>query len=125
MLWRLWLLVIFALLSGNAAAGGRVPLPALNVDKSTKCVAPPEVMRREHMNMLARQKVRTVQFGIRGEPVHLAGCIACHASKTTGSVLGRSDGFCESCHAYVGVRIDCFDCHQPTVKRDTAAARSQ
>jgi hypothetical protein len=114
-----------ALLAAGAAAGGRVPMPALTVDKSTQCVAPPEVMRREHMRMLARQKVRTVQFGIRGEPVHLAGCIECHASKTTGSVVGSPDAFCESCHAYVGVRLDCFDCHQPTVKRSTAAGRPQ
>lgn len=115
------LAVAAALVATSALAGGRVPKPALEVDKSTRCVAAPEVMRREHPRMLAEQKVRTVRLGIRGEPVHLAGCIDCHASKTTGSVIGSKDAFCESCHTYVGVRLDCFDCHQPTVRRSAAA----
>ena len=116
---------IGAFVAAGAVAGERVPKPVIAVDKSTQCVAPADVMRREHHRMLARQKERTVRLGIRGEPVHLAGCIDCHASKTTGSVIGSPDAFCQSCHAYAAVRIDCFDCHQPTVKRSTAAARAQ
>ena len=42
----------------------------------------------------------------------LKGCIDCHASSKTGSVLGE-EGFCSSCHAYAAVKIDCFECHTP------------
>jgi len=34
------------------AEGSRVPLPSITVDRTTKCVAPPDVMRRTHMEML-------------------------------------------------------------------------
>jgi hypothetical protein len=27
-------------------------------------------------------------------------------------VLGK-DGFCQECHAYAAVKLDCWDCHQP------------
>lgn len=112
------------LVAASATAGERVPRPAIVVDKSTQCVAPADVMRRTHHRMLERQKDRTVRLGIRGEPGNLAGCIECHASKASGSVIGSADAFCQSCHDYVGVRLDCFGCHQPTVKRGKAAARA-
>jgi hypothetical protein len=41
--------------------------------------------------------------------------VQCHASKTTGSVLGGK-GFCQSCHAYAGVTLDCFECHAAKAK---------
>ena len=52
-------------------------------------------------------------FGISGGKVDLNGCIDCHASKSNGSVLGSNQNFCQSCHAYAAVNIDCFECHQP------------
>ncbi|MBI3523221.1 MAG: Hdr-like menaquinol oxidoreductase cytochrome c subunit [Betaproteobacteria bacterium] len=96
-----------------AADGGRVPKPVVKIERPGQCVAPPEVIRRTHMDLLVHQRDRTVHLGERGAKISLNGCIACHASKTTGSVLGSNENFCQSCHAYVAVKLDCFECHQP------------
>jgi hypothetical protein len=105
--------VVLALaLSVTAIAAAEVPQPRFSVDRSTQCVAPPEVMRRTHMQMLMHRRDRTVHLGIRGGDEALAQCISCHASRTTGAAIGAPDAFCQSCHDYVGVRLDCFDCHQ-------------
>jgi hypothetical protein len=90
----------------------RTPVPNMATESSGKCVAPPEEMRRNHMEMLKHQRDRTLRSGIRGEPASLNACIECHAGKKTGSVLGKGE-FCESCHAYAAVKLDCFECHQP------------
>jgi hypothetical protein len=105
-------MLAFAGLAAAARAEGRVPLPQLAVDKSTACVAPPEVMRRTHMEMLKHRRDRTVHQGVRGGDESLTRCLECHASKTTGAAIGAPDAFCQSCHDYVGVKLDCFDCHQ-------------
>jgi len=54
----------------------------------------------------------TVHEGVRGGDQALNRCLECHASKTTGAAIGSPDAFCQSCHDYVGVKLDCFDCHQ-------------
>ena len=90
----------------------RTPVPNMKVESPGKCIAPAEEMRRNHMEMLKHQRDRTMRSGIRGEPASLNACIECHASKKTGSVLGKGD-FCESCHSYAAVKLDCWDCHQP------------
>jgi len=100
-------------LSLAALAAGRVPQPAYEVDRSTTCVAPPAEMRRTHMDLLKHRRDRTVHEGVRGGKTSLETCIDCHATRTGGSVTGRPDAFCQGCHAYAGVRLDCFECHQP------------
>jgi len=62
--------------------------------------------------MLFHQRDRTMREGIRATRFSLKGCVDCHASAKTGSVLGE-EGFCSSCHAYASVKIDCFECHTP------------
>ena len=94
------------------AQSSRVPLPNITVDKSTTCVAPAEVMRRTHMDMLKHGRDKTVHLGVRGGDESLSRCIQCHAGKTTGAAIGAPDAFCQSCHDYVGVKLDCFECHQ-------------
>jgi hypothetical protein len=100
----------------------RTPVPNMVTEGDGKCIAPPEEMRRNHMEMLKHQRDRTLRQGIRGEPASLNACIECHASKKTGSVLGKGD-FCESCHAYAAVKLDCWDCHQPKAKFKAAGAK--
>jgi hypothetical protein len=99
-----------------ADAAGRVAKPAISVDRSTQCIDTPEVMRRTHMDMLKHQRDRTVRAGVRGEKVHLNGCVECHAGPGTGpaagSVIGSPQAFCEGCHRYAAVKLDCFECHQ-------------
>jgi len=97
----------------------RVPLPVVKIEKGEACVAPAEEMRRDHMKMLFHQRDRTMHEGIRSTRFSLKGCVECHASSKTGSVLGEQ-GFCASCHAYASVSIDCFECHTPM--RSTQAA---
>lgn len=99
-----------ALLAAPALAGA--PKPAIKIENPGQCIAPADEMRRNHMEMLKHQRDRTMRHGIRGEKASLNECINCHASKATGSVLGK-DGFCQECHSYAAVKLDCWDCHQP------------
>ncbi len=104
-----------AALPALAGEPARTPTPAISIENPGKCIAPADEMRRNHMEMLKHQRDRTLRAGIRGEPASLNACIDCHASKKTGSVLGEG-GFCQSCHAYAAVTLDCFECHQPKAK---------
>jgi hypothetical protein len=103
--------------SSAEPAQGRVPHPTILVDKATQCIDSPAVMRRSHMEMLKHQRDRTVHLGERRVKVTLNSCIDCHAGKGTGaaagSVTGSAQAFCESCHRYAAVKLDCFECHQP------------
>ena len=110
------LLVVFtgiAVLPAPALAGegGRTAKPVIEIANPGKCIAPVGEMRRNHMDMLKHQRDRTMRQGIRGEPASLNACIECHASKKTGSVLGSNDNFCQGCHSYAAVKLDCFECH--------------
>lgn len=119
--WRL-LALAFALPAATlgAPAGadevGRTPKPSIVIESREHCVAPPEQMRREHPDMLRHQRDRTVRSGERGMKVSLNACIACHADRRSGSVIGSDHAFCQGCHSYAAVHIDCFDCHQPSVR---------
>ncbi len=95
---------------------GRVALPTVKIEKGGKCVEPTDEMRRNHMNMILHQRDQTVQRGIRTTRHSLKNCIDCHANPKTNSVLGK-DGFCESCHTYAAVRMDCFECHSPSPRK--------
>ena len=117
---RLWsALVLLAAVAAPVLA--EVPQPAVVIAKPGQCVAPVEEMRRSHMDMLKHQRDKTLRQGERGAKASLNACIDCHASRDNGSVLGGKDNFCESCHRYVAVKLDCFECHQP--KAQAAGAR--
>lgn len=106
----------FAVLAGT-------PKPAIVIAEPAKqCIAPNDVMRRTHMDLLKHQRDRTLRQGIRGEKASLNACVECHAGKTSGSVLGP-DGFCQSCHSYASVKLDCFECHSAKAKKSAVAAR--
>lgn len=93
----------------------RVPQPNVNIVYGDKCVEPTEDMRRNHMKYILHQRDATMHQGIRGTKHSLKGCINCHADPETNSVLGE-DGFCQACHTYAAVKMDCFGCH--THKRE-------
>jgi hypothetical protein len=98
----------------------RVALPAIKIEKGEACVAPVAEMRRDHMKMLLHQRDRTMRQGLREPRFSLKGCVDCHASQKTGSVLGK-EGFCSSCHEYAAVSMDCFECHSPNPQKRAAA----
>ena len=97
--------------SGPRAAQGRVPQPVIESARGDQCVGDPSFMRRNHMELLKHQRDDTVHGGIRSTKYSLKACIACHASQKTDSVAAASTNFCQSCHAFAAVRIDCFECH--------------
>jgi hypothetical protein len=108
-----WLLFALTALVLPASAADGVPKPEIVIANPGKCIAPEDEMRRNHMEMLKHQRDKTLRLGQRGAKVTLNGCIECHASKKTGSVLGSDENFCQGCHAYAAVSLDCFECHQP------------
>jgi hypothetical protein len=119
-------LAVVLTVAGFAAAeekrARRVAVPVVKIEKGEACVAPTEDMRRDHMNMLLHQRDRTLRQGIREPHFSLKNCVDCHASRETGSVLGK-DGFCSSCHVYAAVSMDCFECHTPLRQKRAAATR--
>ena len=104
----------FAAIAGAAAESGtpasRVPVPVIETPAGERCVEDTDFMRRNHMALLKHQRDKTVHEGIRTVRHSLQNCVACHASKQTGRVTGEG-GFCESCHRYASVKLDCFECH--------------
>jgi hypothetical protein len=115
------LAVAAALAAGLAFAAGRAAKPAVIIERPGACVEATDVMRRDHMKFLLHQRDRTMREGIRTKPHSLAGCVDCHASTKTGSVLG-AQGFCESCHTYAGVHLDCWECHTPKARAQAVGA---
>jgi hypothetical protein len=89
--------------------------------KGDKCVEPTDVMRRNHMEFILHQRDDTMRRGVRTEKHSLKACINCHADPKTNSVLGK-DGFCESCHTYTAVSVDCFGCHNHKAEKKIGSA---
>ncbi|MGZ5103629.1 MAG: hypothetical protein ACXWHC_12510 [Usitatibacter sp.] len=100
-------LAAFALLGLASAASA----PVLDRARSGPCVEDPKVMRRSHMDMLLHGRDDTVLHGVRDPKHDLGGCVDCHASRADGKVVGSERHFCQGCHAYAAVKIDCFECH--------------
>jgi hypothetical protein len=109
-----------AFLAALLMVAARADAPKPGIERGAACVAPVAEMRRDHMKMLLHQRDRTVRQGLREPRFSLKGCVDCHASQRTGSVLGK-EGFCASCHEYAAVRIDCFECHSPNAQKRSAA----
>lgn len=83
--------------------------------KAEECVEPEDVIRTKHMDFLMHQRDETMIEGIRETKHSLKECINCHVAETKqdGSPLhyGDEEHFCTTCHAAVGQKIDCFQCH--------------
>ncbi|MDO8767997.1 MAG: hypothetical protein Q7K57_04715 [Burkholderiaceae bacterium] len=95
----------------SQATSSRVPKPVIETARGDTCVEDPAFMRRNHMTLLKHQRDDTLRGGIRTSKYSLKACIACHASQATDSVTVASTNFCQSCHNYAAVKIDCFECH--------------
>lgn len=103
----------------ESSSSGRVATPAHVEASGEKCVRDEAYMKRHHMEELKHQRNETMRKGIRTSEFSLQNCINCHADKKTNSVLGK-DGFCQNCHTYAAVKIDCFECHSSKPKAATA-----
>lgn len=104
-------LLLVASLAAAAPALTQVPHPVIEPARGGVCVDEPAVMRRDHMKMLRHQRDETLREGVRGAKYSLKACIECHASPSTNSVVASQTNFCQSCHNYAAVSIDCFECH--------------
>jgi hypothetical protein len=120
---RGFLALLIALLALPAFAAD---LPHWPKPKGEACIASVEVMRRDHPDMLKHQRDDTLRLGIRGAKASLKACVECHASTATdGHVvpINEPGQFCRSCHDYVAVKPDCFECHATTPKAPVREAR--
>lgn len=97
----------YNLLSGKAAGE-----PTLTLGTHEKeCVLPAKEMRAMHMKVLDDWRDRVVRddervtqvSGGRSLRMSLTGtCLGCHTQKAE---------FCDRCHGYAAVDLDCFGCH--------------
>lgn len=96
------------------AALADVDRPVIVKGKGERCVEPTEVMRSDHMRFLFHQRDETVIKGVRTKRHSLKQCVHCHATQDEAGryiPINAEGQFCQSCHEYASVKIDCFDCH--------------
>ena len=101
---------------------GEVPSPVVPKAKAKAneefgCVEPVTEMRKNHMKFILHQRDDTMQTGIRTSKYALAECINCHVSPEQNGTYASYDEeehFCNACHTYTAVNIDCFGCHRDT-----------
>jgi hypothetical protein len=119
---RIAVLALAAMLAASSAAAATNAPPELDRARAGPCVQDPKVMRKTHMDLLQHDRDDTVHRGIRDRKTSLAGCVDCHASRSDGRVIGSERHFCQGCHSYAAVKLDCFECHASTAR--AAAART-
>ena len=116
----LMLAVVLLAMAGVSIAGGKADWTdwksgtslAATVEKS--CVRDTAFMRRNHMELIQHARIDTVRKGVRGLDGSISECIACHVNKDDKGVdipVNQEGQFCAACHEYVGVALDCYQCH--------------
>lgn len=107
-------LLCIAVLLPGCVASADINLPELPRGAGENCVEPTELMRKNHMDYLIHQRDLTVYSGIRTPRHSLVGCVQCHVQRDDHGRFIPIDApgqFCQSCHGFVGVKLDCFECH--------------
>ncbi len=119
--------LLLLLLQVTAPALAEVPAPTIGKGKGEHCVEDTAFMRRNHMELLKHQREDTMHLGIRTAKYSLKECVSCHTVEKAGHVISvaEPEHFCRSCHAYAGVKPDCFQCHSsvPEPKGQATAAK--
>ncbi len=110
-----------------ASAGGSllpvIPEAQARVSETQGCVEPVDDMRKNHMEYILHQRDKTVHEGIRTQQHSLVECINCHVSDAPDAPrVSSEEHFCNSCHTYAAVKVDCFQCH---ADRPVNTAQSQ
>ncbi|ESQ10537.1 MAG: hypothetical protein N838_18780 [Thiohalocapsa sp. PB-PSB1] len=101
-------------LSSQAEDVGGFVLESSKAATLDHCVEPTEYMRRNHMELIRHQRDTTVYGGIRSTKHSMAGCVGCHVGYDDNHQplpINAEHQFCESCHDYAAVTLNCFDCH--------------
>lgn len=110
--WTALTAVVVAIPLGWAIAGDLTP--EIPPAKGEQCVEPTDVMRRDHMDFILHQRDETMHRGIRTEKYELEECLECHVQRGPDGEYPRFPSpqhFCNSCHVFAAVHIDCFGCH--------------
>ncbi len=110
----------YALVAGAQDSNSSLLPKHPQASRGEQCVEPTDVIRRNHMKFLLHQRDETMHRGIRTTKHSLKNCISCHASKDDNGKyipINAEGEFCQSCHAYAAVTLDCFQCHA-TVPED-------
>ncbi len=97
-----------------AAVYPEVVKPEIPPARGEQCVEPVDIMRRDHFDFMKHDRDKTVHQGVRSIRHSLAGCIDCHTSKDAKGQfipINAEGQFCQSCHVYAAVKMDCFTCH--------------
>ena len=99
------------------SAGTSADTPRIPKGKGEFCVEPTEIMRKDHMKFLLHQRDRTVHDGIRSKQHSLKECVDCHVQTNQSGEFIPVDApeqFCQTCHDFASVKLDCFECHATT-----------
>ncbi|HEY3364179.1 MAG TPA: sulfate reduction electron transfer complex DsrMKJOP subunit DsrJ [Symbiobacteriaceae bacterium] len=122
-------LVLFAALvtlpfwfdAGKSAAAPALDLSTAQAQALKKsCVEPTPWMRANHPVLLNQWRNQAVRGGNRvytatdGQqyPISLQNtCLKCHTGGPNGGQNGRQQQFCDTCHGYTAVQLDCWGCH--------------
>jgi hypothetical protein len=92
--------------------GPYIPKAQRRFSEAQGCVEPTAEMRANHMEYILHQRDATMHEGIRTEQHSLHECINCHVSDAADAPrIDSEKHFCNSCHTYAAVNIDCFQCH--------------
>lgn len=113
------IIMLMAFTAGFASAGRagdsllpEVPEAQARFSAEQGCVEPTADMRRNHMKYILHQRDETMHQGIRTSRHSLVECINCHVSDAPDAPrVSSEEHFCNSCHSYAAVHIDCFQCH--------------
>jgi len=102
---------------GNAAEAPEpsIDTPEINglasIEGQVQCVESTEFMRAEHMQLLNSWRTENVRNGgveytsMQGRVYEASlenTCLGCHSNRTE---------FCDTCHDYVAVEPECWNCH--------------
>jgi len=122
----LMLLACSAGLALQAHAGGSllpvVPEAQSRYSETQGCVEATGEMRKNHMEYILHQRDETMHRGVRTRQYSLNECINCHVSDAEDAPrVSSEEHFCNSCHSYAAVHIDCFQCHADRPVRATAS----
>jgi len=106
-----------------------IPAAQKRFSEAQGCVEPTEDMRKNHMEYILHKRDKTMHQGIRTSRHSLKECINCHVSDAPDAPrVSSREHFCNSCHSYAAVHIDCFQCHADrpvkTGERQTVSAGS-
>lgn len=117
---RLFLIALLGLMFVSlpvVADNSRVPMPEITKGKGDQCVEPTADMRKNHMAYLKHKRDLTLRDGVRTKTHSLKECIGCHVKKDNAEqfiAINDEGQFCQGCHSYASVKIDCFECHRTT-----------